>query len=439
MPKRRRSLVLAAAAVLLGACTLDAGSKAKTEFEEHFRTAYPQDIAGFDVRYSNDMPTLGTLSGVVLLRPEAAPEVARAVLAEVEAYEPSVRVHYTPLGVEANGLGLCLLDEQLEDKQALRDALHADGVSLAGRWGCRGPRYDAAPRYEADLPTFLADTRLARPHLEAGTDLQLTASITDPPGSVTGPWGQVPTSLGPTLAAIQQTQVVSRFELAGTQLRVAIEPTADLAGTQAAADRAAGDDLTVTVLPGSLDEARATSYARLGGVVDTLRAQPGVTAVTTGPFVEVTVGSSQDAVAVHDLARAMPEFTTDTHLRLIVGGDRLTGSTYEVTAASDGGHVQLFADLVEVEGMAAVVLHEAMPTRAFWLRLKTEAPFEEVLPRVRPLLPGGTPVELYRRQEGIVRFTAQDTLSEADLTASSSAGDRVDLDSLARAWNAAPP
>lgn len=125
----------------------------------------------------------------------------------------------------------------------------------------------------------------------------------------------MPATLEATLDAVRERQEVVRFQLNGTALRVAIEPTADLAATQVAAEQAAGPGMTVLVLPGSLDEAQATAYTRLGPVVDELRAQSGVRAVTSSSTrVEVTVDDPRSAVAVHDLARSMPEFRRDTHL-----------------------------------------------------------------------------------------------------------------------------
>lgn len=107
-----------------------------------------------------------------------------------------------------------------------------------------------------------------------------------------------------------------------------------------------------------------------------------------------------------------------------------------MTASSEGGHVELFAELVGVEGMRSVVLREAMPGQDLWLRLNVDEPFTTMLPRVAPLLPDGLGIELYRPgTPGTVRFTTAPTLTEADVT--SFRVEDVSVEELVRAWNSA--
>src|SRR5690606_23169321 len=132
-------------------------------------------------------------------------------------------------------------------KQQLRDALHAASAALAGEWRCPPRPGDVPLPYSGTLEAFDGDIALLR-SLGTGTGLELTASLTEPDGSVSGPLDAVPGSVAATLRAIDGVSEVLRFQLEGAALTVAIAATADPAPAQSAADAVAGPDLVAQVV-----------------------------------------------------------------------------------------------------------------------------------------------------------------------------------------------
>lgn len=437
---RRRgvfAMLASATTVLLAACTLDAGTKASEHFTEHFTAAYPDDIVSVETAYENSMPTLGTLEGWLVLHDSTTPDRFTEILAALEAYEPRVRVVYSPLGAIANGVGVCPHDEQREAMLALRTALHEAGTGLGAPWECRRHRTHGE-NYRPDLQTFLSDTETVRPHLQTqGPDIDLDIHTTSPGGRVTGPWSQVSPALGTVLDAIGRDQVVTDYRLDGGRLLVAIEPTSAIEEVQARAEQTAGGELEVTVRQGSLDPAHATAYARLGPIVDQLRGVPGVTGVSASTFsVQLTVDSPASVVAVHDRARAIPELREDVHLTILIPSPtRERGSRYDVSASSEGGHVALFADLAAVDGVSSAVVREASEKHPQWIRINLDEPMETMLPRLKGHLPDGTSVELYAGR-GTIELTARPTLRPEDIDIGL-LSEHLDPEVLAEAWNSA--
>src|SRR5690606_14824492 len=193
------------------------------------------------------------------------------------------------------------------ERQALRDALHAADVSLAGEWPCgtRLSTNDTTP-YAGTVADLDADLRLVR-EVAGQTELTLEARLEEPTGTVSGPLDNLPLTLARTLSAIDRAHGVVDFEYADHRLRVAVTPTADLTSVQAAADRAAGPDLPVTVLQGSLDPTQQKDYARVAPVADALRAIPGVDEVTARQqSVTLRLLDPKLVRQVHDAASDVP-------------------------------------------------------------------------------------------------------------------------------------
>lgn len=430
----------AAAAVGLGltGCSWNAGPKAEQEIADHFTSRYADDVIRVDAHTISEVPGRPTLATAVVLRPETSPQVFEAVYADLVAFEPSTSVDYQPIGVDANGIGVCPGDGQREAKQALRTRLQATGQSLKGSWTCAGNRPHRMKPYTGTLQDFAADAATVRPLLATAPEVTVDAALREPEGSVTGPWSRVPATLKPTLDTIARDQQISRFALDGNRLRVAVQPTSDLSATRTAAERAAGSELEVEVHMGSLDGSQDPTEAgpeEFGPVVDALRRIPGVTRVeVTTATLRVTVADPSRLVSVHDEALALPEFTSSMHLQLLVG-ERPQQSEYTRAATSSGGHVQAFADLVAAPPVTHVKMIEAGDQQEFWLRVNVSEPIVTAAPRLKPIIPEGMLVEFYSPSDrALVTITARDQITEADVRTRTS-----DLDpaEIVRAWNAA--
>lgn len=424
--------VIAVGLLLAGCLPVNAGSAAMDEFEERVNADYGEWVESFRLSSNNTLPFMGDAFGSVVLRPDTPPEVFAEVYDFVTGY--SGPGDFDGSGVEANGVGVCAGDAQLAARQQLRDALHAAGTSLAGDWPCPPRAGDVPLPYAATLDELDADLQTVR-SLGAGAGLQLVATITDPAGMVAGPLDAVPAALPDTLRAVAALTGVERFEADGTALRIAVTPTADLGAVQAAAERAAGADLEVEVLPGSLDASEQAQYAELGPVVDALRQLPGVDEVQAQTqSVEVRTADPQQAVAIHDAAVAMPELDALGFRLVVAGAPQSLSAEYFRPIGGADEHFGAFAALLASPGVTEVTVHEA-GRQAVWVAVEVAGPLLDAV-QLKALLPMGVPAQLGSDADGThLRFTTAEHLAPGALSGLS---DRVDLQAFAAAWNAQP-
>lgn len=422
---------VAVGALLAGCAPVNAGSAAADAFEERVRADYGDWVEELRVSSNNTLPFLGEAFGSVVLRADTPPDVFAEVYDFVTGY--SGPGDFDGVGVEANGVGVCAGDPQSAAKQQLRDALAASGASLAGEWRCPGRSGDDPLPYSATLDDFDADLQRIR-SLGAGAGLELEASVTEPSGTVSGPLDAVPETLAGTLRAVAGLSEVVRFELAGTELDIAIEPTTELDPVQAAADAAAGADLHARVVLGSLDASEQAEYAELAPLFDDLRRIPGVESVQAlTQAVEVRAGDPAQVVAIHDAAVAMPELDA-LGFRIVVGDDA-DPSEYFRPIGGASEHIGAFATLLDAPGVTRVLVREAGGDGEVWVAVDVAGPLLDAA-QLKSSLPMGVAVQLASDQDDTsLRFTTADRLRSDEL---SDFSDTVDLEGFAAAWNAAP-
>lgn len=432
-----RGIVAGAGALALVACQLNAGTKGEEEFTEHIRAAFGAHVSEIPVRSSNDMPGAGSLWGEVVLRPDTPADVFAEVLDAVETFEPKARVSYHPVGVRANGVSVCVDDPQRARAQALRDGLLARSASLQGGWVC-GPRNaPSAAGYRGTFGAFVADTELVR---SIGSDLELVGGLTRPEGHLSGRWVEVPTTVGPVVETVRSRHDLVALAIDGPSLRIAVDPTTDLSGTEAAVATVAGEGLRVELAQGALSPDTAQRYAAFGPIADLARAQPGVErAAVRSVHLELTVPAVADVVEVY---RAVTEGVVDrpdgSSLVIIVpGADGRSGSEsiYTRHASARGENVELFTELVPNREIARVRLTEDSDVQQWWLQLQVATSLEQTLPTLRGVIPEGRAVNLFGAgPDSSITLIARDRLTAEDITRS-----RLDVSArqrLAEAWNA---
>lgn len=424
----------AVALLLTGCISANAGSAAEDAFTERLTADYGDWVEELRIDAHNTLPFMGDANGSVVLRADTPPDVFAEVVQFVESYQGPGS--FAGSGVQANGVGVCFGDPQVDAKQQLRDALHAASAALAGEWRCPPRPGDVPLPYSGTLEAFDGDIALLR-SLGTGTGLELTASLTEPDGSVSGPLDEVPGSVAATLRAIDGVSEVLRFQLEGAALTVAIAATADPAPAQSAADAVAGPDLVAQVVLGSLDPAEQARYAELGPLVDDLRALPGVTHVEASPgAVTLRTLDPLQVTAIHDAALAHPEFT-ELALSIEVGdaGWTMGASRYFRPADGQSQHIADFAAIVATDGVTQVVLNEAGGGRERWLSVEVDWPIMDVV-RLKGVVPMGVAAQLASSADDLaLRFQLADQLRAEDV---SEWQDEVDLEVFAAAWNAAP-
>lgn len=436
MPVLRWGAVIAVASLALAGCgAVNAGSAVEEEFNEAIRGEHGDLIVETRVNAHNDLPFAGGASATVVVRPEASAEEFAAVLEDVLSFGPSTG-DYDGVGVIANGVGVCAPDPQREAKQALRDALHEGGVSLAGEWACPPASGDDPRPYVGTLAQFDADLGVVA-SVGGAPGLHLEAWLSEPSGKISGPLDELPDTLGESVDAVADLEDIVDFEVVEGSLNIAITPTSDPAAAQAAAEAVAGPDLSVEVVLGSLDPAQQTEYAALGPLLDDLREVPGVVEVETSTHV-VTLRTMdpEQVVAIQEAALAHEEFENRLTLEILVGeGTQATGAAeYTRPLGGERDGIALFHDLVTHPGVSHARVQEPSPTVEAWITVDVVGPLTDVAD-LRSLLPVGVEVQASSDQDNrSVRFTIADTVSADDFY---SVHDDTDVAGLVAAWNAA--
>lgn len=424
---------LVATALLATGCgSPNAGAAAQDEIRALLQEKYGEHVE--EVRISKDdaLPWAGGAFGSVALKPETSPEVFAEVLELMDSFEPESGA-FDGTGVVANGVGVCFGDPQREQRQALRDALHAADATLAGDWPCpvRTTTDDWLP-YVGTAAELDADLRVVR-DLPGRRELTLEGEVQEPRGSVSVDLDDPPLTLVKTLDAAERASGgVARFELVDNRLEIAVAPTADLAPIQAAATEAAGKALQVTVVQGTLDAERRDDLADLGPVVDALRAIPGVDEVTATGGVVVRVPDPKRVQQVHDDAVDVPGVDA-LWLTLEVGpADNPRGpSTWVRPAGGSSDSIESFAALVTRPEVEHLSLREADGKKERALNLQLAGPLSDVV-RLRRLLPVEAPLTVLSRSDDtsvILRLSADRDIEDLE-----SIHEDVDLAAFRAAW-----
>lgn len=440
---RRTTALAAAAAVLLtaGCGSAFPGPAAAEDFTDHFTSTYPDHVVDTVTQSEALFPWVGgKMTGLLVLADDTPPELVGEILGAVEDWQPKQNSSYSPGGVIANGVGLCLDDDQLDVKTGLRDRLYDEQLALAGRWDC--PLWDSAeskpPTYRASFADFVQDTAMVTALIE-GPDLVVHAEVSEHWGSVEAPWTQVPAHLGDPLDAVATAGTVTSFSYDPEQgLRIAVPPTGDLTTVRAVAEEAAGPDLPVQIMQGSLDPERAAALEELGPLADELREVPGVSEVSLMPhLVEVGVEDPDRVREVMDVALEHEEFAEVVlaiRYATPVGGEQHS-YRYLIHPGAPGAEVDLFIGLIEADVVQVAHLAET-GADAPGLRLTLTAPLGEGVPPLKAVLPDGVRVtatgsDSYAR----VEFTTARTLEAGDMETMFT---NVNPRQIVADWNAAP-
>lgn len=437
------SLVLAAGAVLVmttSACSLSPAHSAAEDLTEHFTTAYPDHVLEAQTTAADQLPFVpGDLVATLVLADDTPPEALTEILGELVAWEPGNGATYQPIGVVANGVGICVDDPQQDAKVALRDQLYAEGLALEGTWGCSSGFVVTEPQYAGALDVLLRDTELVGPLLTGdAAELRLLASVDTPYGSIDHPWASLPETLAPTLDAVAAEHPLQIFALTDEGLQIAVRPTSETSGLLEVAEAVAGPDLPVQIMQGSLDPDRSTGFAERAHLADALGAVAGVDAVRLDPqsYVSVTTSDLGAVRDIYDAAMELPEFRETETLRITVAAPGPDGTSlrhdYSHPPGADEAHLDLFGALVEHEVVTRVSLSDPGPEGAR-LTLSVTDTLPSSLPQVKGLLPDGLQVTAQGADwREVVDFTTARTLEANDIVTNRTI---PDLEAIARAWN----
>lgn len=452
MSKGTLAVLLSAPLLLLtSGCGIDPGHEAEREFVEHFTTAYPDHVVDTRTAAADKLPWIGgDMAGALVLADDTPPEVFADILADLTTWQPGSGSNYEPVGLVANGVGVCLADEQQEQLQALRDALYAEGLALEGSWPCPEALYGRDSSYQGTLDQVARDAAVVRELWDGPGDLRLRAAVSDLSGTIDHSWPGLPDTLGATLEVVDAQQQVVAWTLTDDGLRIAITPTVDPGPTQAAATAAAGPDLTVQLMQGSLDADRAASLADLAHVADALRPVEGVSSVTVNDTGVVVATPDPGAVRrIYDAALEHGEFEEDLALRIRVDLPGAGGTTQNYFVRTPGGDdelLPLFEDLLASEVVTRVWVSSPLPVldpdnpqpgvpTIPGVRLSLAGPVVDTVPALRGILPDGLRLSLTGPDHrDSVDLTTAPTIAAEDLRTIFTV---PDLEAIAAAWNAA--
>lgn len=452
---RRAPLVTGAAAVLVlgsGCGSLDPAAEGAEELHAYFAQTYPDHVVDTPTTTSNELPWMGSLYATVLLAEDTPADVLQRVYQDLLDFDAPARVTYVPVGIGANGVGICADDPHQEDKQRLREALRAAGQSLRGSWACplhgRSDNID----YLGDWEQFLVDTDLVQGLPGDADDLELFARIRDVDvrggavtGIVSGSWSQIGgiEQVVPALEAASRNAEIRTFTLTGSSLTVAVQPTGSLDIAQQAARQAAGTDLHVELTQGSTDPAQQTWFAQLAPLADELRVLGPVSAVTADSAGLTVITSDPTAVAqIAAVIDAHPEALELTRVtmqveRLSAEGTSRDLSRYEQHPGSAGEFAAAFAALLDVPDLFATNVTERDPDQPARIVLRLGPDALQGLADAKAVLPRGAQVvALGATEHGGIEFTVADQLRVEDI--SRPLLREEDLSEIVRVWNEAP-
>jgi len=448
-------LATASLALLVSGCSAFPGPEAQEEFTEHFTSTYPEHVVDTQTASSGKMPFMGaTMEGSLVLADDTPPEIFATILDDLTAWEPDAGgVTYEPVGVVANGVGVCMGDEQQEQMQSLRDALYAEGLALQGSWPCEEPIYGSATTYRGSLADVTRDAEVVKRIWDGSGELRLEAGVFPPSGTIDHAWVEIPDTLEATIEAVAAEQEIVTFELTDEGLRIAVTPTAGLEATQEAATAVAGADLPVTLMQGSLSPERAAAMADIAHIPDALRTVEGVTSVSVNAHNNTVAVATEDPAAVHgiyDTATEHPEFDEDLHLQIVVNLPGVDGTTPNHFVRYPGGDdelLPLFLDLLASEDVTRLWISSPLPVfdpdnpqpgrpTVPGVRITVAGPVVESVPELRGILPDDLRVNLTNGEDhrDSVDLTTAPTLTADDVD---SIFTIPDLEAIAAAWNAA--
>lgn len=426
--------ILAASLLVTGCGPVNAGTAAREEFEAQLDADFGEHVEEVRISDDNTLPFAGRAFGSVVLRPETPPDVLESVFELVTTFR-SAAGSFEGSGVVANGVGICVGDPQIDAKRELRSALHAAGASLSGEWPCSTGGVQEPEPYWGPAADLDADVALIR-SLDGATGLRLEARLTDPPGTASGLVEELPDTAGAALAAIAAAAEVVAFELKGGALTVAIDQQGDTDAALSAAEAAAGPDLAVHVVLGSLDPSEQAELAELEPVLEELRRVPGVAgAEATVDGIAVRTLDPAQAPAVLEAATSA-EALVDRSITILVGEGTaaMRAAEYVRPAGATTGSFDAFAALVADSGVSDVTVREAGGGREGWVDIELTGPLLDAV-RLKPVLPTGVDGRLSSvADESSIMWTIADPLRDEHV--SSGVGD-VDLAAFITAWNAA--
>lgn len=448
--KRPAALLAAsvAALVALSGCSVDPAGNAAADLEAELREEFGDHVISVESVKSNTLPFVGELYPRVVLSDSTPPDTLLAVYQALVDYPHPSRVTFVPVGVEANGVGVCVHDEHREASIALRSALHERESRLEGAWSCPASTRDRA-RYDGDWAALVADTELVQSLGEHASAVVLNASVRDfslptgrVTGTVTGPWSQVvgAAEVPAALAAVSDHAHVRSFGLVGDTLTVVVEPTQRVDEAVEAARTAVDAGLQVAVQQGNVAGVDEERFAALAPLADAFRAHPQVRAVTTDVVdLVVATGAAEAVPSLALLWDEHPEVRDSTSITIRVERPRPDGAvgfnTYRRGAASDQELLATFITLLATDGIQSVAVQDDAGPDQGRLILNFEEDRLDLLAQVRDQVPTGVTLVVYGfTDRGSATFVADGDLSPEDI--SGAAGQtREERQRVADAWN----
>lgn len=445
-----RPLAIVAAcsvALLATGCAIDAGHDAERNFIEHFTSTYPDQVVDTTTFAAESLPfTGGQMAGAVIVADDTPPEDFATILDDVATWDAGRGVTYDPLGVVGNGVGVCLTDEHQEQKQALRDALYADGLALEGQWPCPQRLKATESIYQGTLAQGMQDAETVRRLWDGPGEFRLVGEFTEPWGTVDYPWPDLPPTLDDALHAVEAEHDIVGFELTEAGLRIAIAPTGGLEQAQESAQAAAGADLPVQLLQGSLDAAKADQFGGLADIADDLRTVPGAESVSVTQVggVAVTTRDAGALAAIVDRALTHEDFAAEGQLVIRVihpgpDGQNET-STYTRWPGGTGELLPVFEQLLDQDVVSWIAMTDPLPSPnpddppIPGLKIRLTGTVVDGLPQLRSALPDGLLVTVTGADHrDTVDFTTAPRLSASDLDSIFTVPDK---EAIAKAWNA---
>lgn len=314
-PAHRAAAPLALSTLLIAALTISCGAiapseEAAREFTDHFTTTYPDQVLSVDVAQDAALPFVGSIYGTVTLSDDAHPDVVEEVLADLEGWQTPSRVSYYPIGVVANGVGICAAPDRADQRRALREALRAAGTRLSGSWACpSGTDADARVDYSATPEQLVADAGLiAGIGDQELAEQRVTGAITGQSSSVDATWADLAefSGLEQALAGVDPRIRVRSFHIVDRTIVLAVGPTERTAALAEAADAALGDEVEVEVVLGAVEDQRTQNrYAQWAALADDLRdLSPRISVFGSDTALLVNLSDPRDFTAVVELLGA---------------------------------------------------------------------------------------------------------------------------------------
>lgn len=439
VPTAVRLLAAATGAALLSSCgALVPSERASQEFTDHFTSTYPDAVDDVLTVQDATVPFAGSFYGEVVVRDDTPLHLVHDILDDVTAWDAPSRVSYYPVGVTANGVGICALDDRDDERIQLREALRENETRLTGSWPC--PRRSANPArqdYVASVTDLVTDAQTV-----VALDDDIVAQQRVP-----GTTGQLRGSFDATWVDLAEfdglDEVLERvmtgvgfrgFTITDRSLVIAIGPTEQVAAISEDLSSRLSPTIDVTVVPGGDDPVVQARFEQWGAVADELRETMGARIVTTDVTMTAYLASAD---ALVEAVAILTDYPTGTALELAFydagsPGNAPASPSYRLATLTGEGadaHLEVLTAAIADDRIASMTLDTTGD--APLVRLTTSE--VDAVAALKPVVPVGTRIRVTGvSQWRTVEFTAADTIDSSDVDSTDNTFSPRDL---VDAWN----